>query len=326
MMVERAQLIRRVATRLAIVLALLAPTGYLGVSLLSAHLLTRPHNRPPGLDIQRYVPEAAAWSTRTADGLTLRGWYLPTRDHRRLIVLVHGLWAGWDKMADIGIDLNQRGYDVLLFDLRGHGQSDPARLSMGKAERLDLRAILAWADRHGFPSERVGWLGQSMGASTILMEGVDNPKIRAVVADSPYGDLPELLETQLGQHSHLPHAFNPGILFAAHRAFGLDAEKLVPIRLVNHHWGDRPILLLHGEADTTVPIQQARLLAKALGPSCRMLTWPGVEHVEIYRDDPDRYIDLVDDFFRQNLTPSRPGSLRERAHVAVDPRTPGRAL
>lgn len=320
MMVERTQLIRRVAKTVAAALALLAPTGYLGVSLLSAHLLTQPHNRPPRLDIQREVPGASAWSTTTADGLTLRGWYLPTRERRRLIVLVHGLWGGWDNMAGIGRDLNQRGYDVLLFDLRGHGQSDPARLSMGKAERLDLRAILAWADRHGFPSERVGWLGHSMGASTILMEGVDNPEIRAVVADSPYGDLPELLETQLSQHSHLPHAFNPGILFAAHRVFGLDAENLVPIRLAPH-WGARPMLLLHGEADTTVPVQQARRLARALGPSCRLLTWPGVEHVEIYQDDPDRYIDLVDKFFQKNLTPSRSKSLRDRIHVAVDPRT-----
>lgn len=320
MTVERARLIRRVAKVLAVVLALLLPTGYLGVSLLSANLLTRPHNHPHGFDIQRYVPEATAWSTKTADGLTLRGWYLPTSEHRRLIVLVHGLWSGWDRMAGIGIDLNRRGYDVLLFDLRGHGQSDPARLSMGKAERLDLRAILAWADRHGFPANRIGWLGQSMGASTVLMEGVDNPEIRAVVADSPYGDLPELLDTQLSLHSHLPHAFNPGILFAAHRVFGLDAGNLVPIRLVKH-WGDRPILLLHGEADTTVPLQQARRLARALGPSCRLLTWPGVGHVELYHSDPNRYIDLVDEFFRRNLAPSRPDLQHERAHVAVDPRT-----
>lgn len=287
--------------KIALVLILgLTSAGYGGVSLLSAHLLTQPHNRPPRIDARRYLPGAVPWSLRAEDGVTLRGWYAPTPERRRLIVLVHGLWSGWDKMAGIGRDLNRRGYDVLLFDLRGHGQSDPARLSMGRRERRDLRAVLAWAAREGFPPERVGWLGQSMGASTLIMEGADNGDIRVVVADSPYGDLPALLDRQLADHSGLPRFFNPGILFAAHHAFGARSDDLVPIRLARR-WGDRPLLLLHGDADTTVPVGQAHQLAEALGPSCRKVILPGVEHIEAYRDHPAAYIAAVDRFFDVHL-------------------------
>ncbi len=48
--------------------------------------------------------------------------------------------------------------------------------------------------------------------------------------DSPYGDLPKLLDTQLSKHSGLPHWFNPGILLAARWIYGVRTDDLVPIR------------------------------------------------------------------------------------------------
>ncbi len=212
---------RRRLGRIHLILAfatLLPIGGYLGVSYLAAERLTRPSNHPDIIDARLVNPDAREWSTRTADGLTLRGWYCPTERHRRLIVLVHGMGASWVEMAEIGRLLCWRGYDILLFDLRGHGRSDPARLSMGRREREDLRAVLAWAESEGYTPDRIGWLGHSLGASTLLMEAARNPEIQVAVVDSPFADLPDLLNTQLTRHSHLPSWFNPGILFVAHRA------------------------------------------------------------------------------------------------------------
>jgi pimeloyl-ACP methyl ester carboxylesterase len=203
-------------------------------------------------------------------------------------------------MASLGHDLHRRGFDILLFDLRGHGQSDPSRLSMGRRERNDIRAVLAWAKGRGFSSDRVGWLGYSLGASTLLMEAARNPEIRVAVLDSPFGNLPELLDTQLSQHSHLPRVFNPGILFVAHRAFGLRSDDLIPIRSARQ-WGHRPLLVIHGEADSTVPVRQAYLLARSAGPTCRLVTLPGVEHVEAFRTHRTGYTATVDRFFREHL-------------------------
>jgi uncharacterized protein len=282
-------------------LAILAITlAYAGVSLMVAHVLTRPNDRPNTTDPQEISEDVRAWSARTADGLTLRGWYCPTPKKRRLIVLVHGMGGSRDEMARIGHDLHAGGYDVLLFDLRGHGSSDPSRLFMGGRERFDLRAVLEWAGRQGYSSDRVGWLGYSMGASTLLMEAAQNSKIGAVVLDSPFGNLPELLDRQLTRHSHLPRWFNPGILAAARIAYGVRTDNLVPIRSALQ-WGARPMLLIHGEADSVVPVHQARQIARAIGPACQPMFLKGVEHVGAYNRQPDRYIAAVDRFFNGNL-------------------------
>ena len=300
--VSRPRRTLRIFRRIVLIGLIVGSLGYVGLSLFIAHVLTQPNNRPTVTDPFEISPDVYLWSAKTSDGLTLRGWYCPTPKHRRLIVLVHGMGGSRDEMARIGHDLHAEGYDVLLFDLRGHGLSDPSRLYMGGRERGDVRAVLDWATRKGYPADRVGWLGYSMGASTLLMEAAQNAKIKAVVLDSPFGNLPELLDRQLTQHSHLPKWFNPGILTAARIAFGVRTDNLVPIRSALQ-WGKRPMLLIHGEADSIVPVTQARQIAKVVGPTCQTVILPGVEHVGAYNKAPGRYIAAVDRFFDRNLAP-----------------------
>jgi len=63
------------------------------------------------------------------------------------------------------------------------------------------------------------------------------------------------------------------------------------------------MLLLHGEDDSTVPVCQARSLAKAVGAACLTSILPGVEHVEAYRSDPKGYVALISRFFDDSLGP-----------------------
>lgn len=298
----RRKRIGRVAAAIFGLFLILFGIVYVGVSVFTAERLTRPTNHPLSIDPHRVSRDAQPWSTRTADGLTLRGWYLPTESRRHLLVLVHGMWSSWLEMAGLGKDLHGRGFDVLLFDLRGHGESDPSRLYLGRRERTDIRAVMEWAKSEGFSHDRVGWLGYSMGGSTVLMEGARNPEIQVAVVDSPYGDLPRLLDNQLSQHSGLPRWFNPGILLAARWVFGVRTDDLIPIRFARS-WGERPVLLIHGESDTIVPLGQARELARTLGASCLMLTLPGVEHVQAYASDREGYIRTVSSFFASHLSP-----------------------
>ncbi len=305
----RASPVRRLWRASALATLVAAPAVvYVGLSVLSAHLLTRASQKPSEISPEAIARPAEPWSVQTADGLTIRGFYFPTAVADRLVIGVHGMGGNWGELADVARGLHDRGYAVLIFDFRGHGRSDWARLSMGRAERADLRAALAWARDQGYEPDRIGWLGYSMGASTILMEGVDNPDVRAVVLDSPYGDLPELLDAQLTLHSGLPPAFNPGIRLAAHRAFGVRTDDLVPIRRAVGWGRSRPILLIHGADDAIVPVAHARRLAAAIGPACELVVAPGVPHVGAYDDDPEGYLDRLDAFYSTALGTSRSGA------------------
>ena len=239
------------------------------------------------------IPALSACASRgrhDIDGVTLRGWYLPTEKRRHLIVLVHGMWSSWLEMAG-SAGPPRRGFDVLLFDLRGHGQSDPSRLYMGRRERADIRAVMSWAEDQGFSDDRIGWLGYSMGGSTILMEAARNPRDSVSRDRQPYGDLPKLLDTQLSKHSGLPGWFNPGILLAARFVYGVRTDDLMPIRFARA-WGPRPLLLIHGESDTTVPVSQAHELATPSASSCLTMTVPGWTMCRL-PERPEDYVGTV---------------------------------
>src|SRR4029077_7824819 len=128
-----------------------------------------------------------------------------------------------------------------------------------------------------------------MGGSRLLREAARNAQIQVAVIDSPYGDLPKLLDVQLSKHSGLPAWFNPGILLAARWIFGVRTDDLVPIRFARS-WGGGALLLIHGESDTIVPVSQTYELARNLGASCLTLTLPGVEHIQAYETNPEGYV------------------------------------
>lgn len=294
--------------------ALFLIAGYAAVALLAAHLLTRSQNRVPNLDPRLIADHPVRWRTRTADGLTLRGWYYPAAaeaeaEDAPLIVGVHGMDGCWTELAGIGRDLHRRGYALLLFDLRGHGESDPARLTMGRRERADLRAVMAWANAEGYPPDRIGWVANSMGAATVLMEGGSNEDIRAAVLDSPYSDLPALLNQQLSIHSHLPRCFNPGILLAARLVYGVRTDDIRPGRWASR-WRDRPLFVIHGEGDSIVPVEQSREIARNAGPRCKLVTLPGVEHTQAYWASRHGYVQAVDRFFQGHLNAGRQPAAR----------------
>src|SRR4029077_14306901 len=141
-----------------------------------------------------------------------------------------------------------------------------------------------------------------MGGSRLLREAARNAQIQVAVIDSPYGDLPKLLNVQLSKHSGLPAWFNPGILLAARWIFGVRTDDLVPLRSARS-WGERPLLLIHGESDTIVPVSQTYELARNLGASCLTLTLPAGEQVQEYDSNPAESVETVGAFFDDHLSP-----------------------
>jgi alpha-beta hydrolase superfamily lysophospholipase len=284
------------------VLVLIAGGAYSSICLYSASILTAPRPRAERFDPRPFKTAAQDWSAAAEDGIRLRGWHLPSPAGRQLVIMVHGLWDCVDDIAGPALDLNARGYDVLLFDFRGHGRSDQDRLSMGCRERRDIRAALAWAMSNGFNPDRIGWIGYSMGGSTLLMEGAHNSDIRAAVIDSAFASLPEVLDLQLSRHSGLPGWFNPGILAAAHVAFSAPSADLIP-EVSARSWKGRPLLVVHGKADHIVPVAHGERIARAAGEECQSILLSGVDHGQTYHADPTAYIDRIDRFFKRHLSP-----------------------
>ena len=285
---------------------LVALLAYAGVSLVVAETLTKPYRRalassPADFDLA--FEEVNFRST--GDRIALRGWFVPAAGSDRVVLIVHGRnsnRAGDDgQLVPHAAALVARGYNALLFDLRGHGESGGVRYTLGTAEQRDVLGAVAWLKSRGFAARRMGFWSHSMGAATVLLAAAVAPDVRTIVADSSFARLEDLLDRELPRASGLPGFFNAPILFFARTLFGADARIANPVEVV----GDLPpdsLFIIHGEADGLIPVEHARRIAAAAGPAVYDL-WivPGARHDRVSDVLPEQYERRVLAFFDEKL-------------------------
>jgi dipeptidyl aminopeptidase/acylaminoacyl peptidase len=237
-----------------------------------------------------------------ADHIPLQGWYLPSRGERA-IIMVHGIgqnrWNAWERVPQKAQLFVEHGFDVLVFDLRGHGQSGGDRLGFGWLERNDVLGAVAYVESRGVAPGRIGVQGHSYGAATGLLTAAVDSDIAAVVADSAFADIRSLLDREVQLRGY-PPIFAPGVGLATHR-FGIDLDQVAPLAEVAKI-APRPILFIHGTADERIPVDNSRRLFAAAGNETDEL-WivPGAAHVQAFAVKPELYAQKVLAFFDANL-------------------------
>src|SRR5919202_4153315 len=234
------------------------------------------------------------------DQIELRGWYLPAGG-QRAIVFVHGIHGNrWDTFHHID-DLIARhvraGFDVLTFDMRAHGESGGDRFTLGSKERLDLRSAVDLVVQRGIPPGRIGVWAQSLGTAAALLAAPDLPEVAAAVTDSALADARLLIDSELHLRTGLPPVFAPGMTLVGGRVYGIDLDAIPPEKAIPRI-APRPILLIHGDADTRIPVEHSRrLFAAAHNPAAELWIVPGAGHVLSFTIAPDTYAARVLDFF-----------------------------
>src|SRR5207249_5298673 len=136
---------------------------------------------------------------------------------------------------------------------------------------------------------RIGAMGLSMGGATVLLAAAETPSIRAVVTDSAFARLDEMVQERF----RVVPAFYRGMLcssvrFCAERWSGCAAGEVSPIAAI-HRIAPRPVLIIHGTADALVPIRHARQLEEAAGPAATLWEIPGAAHVGCHAAEPEEY-------------------------------------
>ena len=273
-------------------------------------------------------------SIRARDGLRLSGRWLPAEpdpdwsgDPREAILLLHG-WSGSvaPDVVEYGPFL-RRTAGVLGLDFRGHGGSDDGPTTFGLREVDDVGGALDWLGERGI--RRVVLVGTSMGgvvalASVVVLgdgslQGVDadpaapisprpapRPAISAVVVESVPAELTSIAANRLDGRLPGPvrRAVARRIFAAASARLGGDPRWTEPIRVIGLV-PPVPILLISGQADATVPLEDGRRLAAAAGPGAEHWVVAGAEHSRAHAAAGAAWETRVTAFLRRALLAAR---------------------
>ena len=227
----------------------------------------------------------------TIDGLELSAWYVPAIEASSLpsqtatIILAHGLLERKGSMKHLVPWLHEAGYNVMLLDFRGHGQSDKQPTTIGREEVMDLQAALDWLEAEGV-GERVGGLGMSMGAVVLVNTAVQDDRLDALVLDSMFA---RWNDTDFARDYRLPPDWLvPGVP---------NPEELMPELHV-------PVFVIHGTADILTEVEHAR---RVYGPANepKQIWINDSGHAWSSMTYPDIYRQKVLEFFDEALSQPR---------------------
>ena len=298
---------RRRWAALSIGTLVLLVAAYLAVSFRVAESVTRVDRLPLEPPAAAIAPthEDVAFASR--DGLLLKGWWFAVPNADRAAVIVHGrgrnrVNSSFDP-ADIARMLLGHRYSVLLFDLRGHGESGGTRYTLGIEEPRDILAAidLAAAKAH-LDRSRVAIIGESLGGGSLLMTVQADPRIGPVVTDSAFADGITVVAESATRYTNLPSWFTPGYVLTSRIFLGLDLSTVTPAKVVAAH-PERAFLFIHcADDDLVLPHHGLDLKAASANPRTELWMASGCNHVRAYSTHPAEWEQRVIAFLDRELS------------------------
>lgn len=236
----------------------------------------------------------------TSDGLTLRGWFFPAEDPRAPAVLYAPATAK-DQRQGLSLvrPLLKAGYQVLLFSYRGSGSSDGNRFafSYGARESIDIDAAVRFlSDTRGI--QRIGAIGHSAGAVSIILSAARNANIDALVAAAPFTSLQDIWQDNRPAYFPSDWFSHSQQIFQLRKDFS--QSEVRPIDVVASI-SPRPILFINGLADQRIPTQQASRLYDAAGLPKQVIWLPDAGHAEVRSPGLDNLIPQIVRFLDASL-------------------------
>lgn len=235
--------------------------------------------------------------TSRLDGVLLRGWFFPG-DGERVIVIVHG---GYQHRVDESVGtlgltkgLVSGGYNVLLFDLRGRGESEGRGLSLSYIDE-DIGGAVDFLRDTGYSRDDVCIMGFCSGAVTSCIYASRND-VGAVILDGCFNDVPTMIVRQVGGvgiPGFLTRIFIPGIHFVTGALY--DYELINPVDVA----GDIscPVLFIREEHDEyTTREEMLELYRASHDAESEIWEVSGAGHTQGFLEHPAEYIEKVTGF------------------------------
>ena len=235
----------------------------------------------------------------TRDGLYLDGWFIPVKNAKGTLIILHG------RSSDASFGLSQSkfllslGYQILVYNARFWNFSEDPYKYVGFTgnDIDDVGDVIKFLSaRKDVDMAKLGLMGFSYGAEKAVLCGGKYPELKYIIADAaPVRD-------SMGDDAEIGYYNDYYALLKEKYNYDMSREDLKILKAVKLI-SPRPLLLLHGEKDTSVPVEHSRTLFENAGDPKEIHTFPNSGHcLGMMTGDKEKYISTVNDFLTKYLS------------------------
>lgn len=227
----------------------------------------------------------------TADNLKIRGYKIFTkqRESKGTVILLHGIRAYKEHFLPICKLLTNKGYDCIIVDLRGHGESDGKYCTFGYYEKYDIISVIDEIIKDQKLNNNIGIWGQSLGAAISLQTMAIDKRIKFGIIESTFADLDVVSKAYISRLLKIDNSTLSNYLINRSNTIGkFTSSKIKPkdsARKIT-----QPILLVHGTKDERINIKHARTNFNNLSSKNKtFLKVKGANHLNVWKKGGAKY-------------------------------------
>ncbi|MEI0602745.1 alpha/beta hydrolase [Brachyspira alvinipulli] len=237
--------------------------------------------------------------TISSDNMKLHAHIIENDKSNIYVIIAHPYEGRGSYMKYFAEKYYNMGFNIILIDLRTHGDSEGGIYSLGYLERLD---ILSWIEyiKNNYENSQIILYGISMGANAVMMCSCENieDNVKAIIEDAGFTGAKEQLKERLDISYKLPFfPIIPLTSFMTKIRLGFSFDDINVINAVSK--SKVPILFIHGDKDSLVNPNMVNKLYDACCSDKEKLIIKNGEHIKAVLSDENLYWDTINNFIKK---------------------------
>ena len=234
--------------------------------------------------IETYADEIDSIETESSDGLKISSWRFKKEDPEGIVIVLHGM-DGQDasSLLDFGKFFSDNNYETFCLDMRAHGKSEGNKIGFGYTEVKDVKALLDWINSQPkYENEEIILYGISMGGATAINTAAERSEIDKVISVSAFQSTEKTFLDYMrrdGVPEFVVQSFKPSIRLLISSKYDRRPIKNAPISKIRQV--NNPILLIHGDQDQQILIEQAYNLKEAADQNAELWVVEDKKHMVV---------------------------------------------
>lgn len=240
--------------------------------------------------------ERRDFSIESKFGYLIKGSLFEPHATNRYIIICHGVTVNRLNSVKYMNLFLQKGWNVLIYDHRRHGESGGKTTSYGHYEKFDLQTVVHWLKKDIGDSIVLGIHGESMGAvTTLLYAGMVEDGADFYIADCPFSELEAQLLYRLKVEFKIPSVLVLPIAkpFVQLRD-GYSIKGVSPLQAVPNI--KSPVLFIHSKDDDYIPADMSKLLYEKKKGVKKLFIAEKGSHAMSYAENREEYSKVIDEF------------------------------